>query len=159
MEHVKNILPRTPIRGKVSGMARKTAAIWNSHAPGGVGGDGLPALFNVDEVESLVQAAARAGAALSYSEALMALGTRFTRPKMRTLCKVLGAVDDRAKARGEPELAVLVVRESDRLPGQGWWVGRSATGDKYKGAWEGAEAAAHIRKIQAKAFKFWRGKG
>jgi hypothetical protein len=139
-------------------MARKSAAIWQSHAPGGVAEDGKPSLFDVAEVEALVQAAARASNALSYSEALMALGYRFTRPKMRTLCKVLGAVDDRAAARGEPELAVLVVRESDKLPGQGWWVGRSAAGDRYKGSWEGAEAAAHIRKLQNRAFRYWRDK-
>ena len=49
--------------------------------------------------------------------------TDFTRPKMRALCKVLAYVDDEAEERGEPELAVLVVRQSDGLPGQGWWVG------------------------------------
>jgi hypothetical protein len=139
-------------------MARTSAAIWKSHAPGGVTGDETSALFEVADVEALVQAAARAGAALSYSEALMALGYRFTRPKMRTLCKVLGAVDDRAAARGEPQLAVLVVRESDKLPGQGWWVGRSAAGDRYKGLWEGADAAAHVRKIQNRAFRYWKDK-
>ena len=35
---------------------------------------------------------------------------------------MLGVVDEEAAARGEPELAVLVVRQSDGLPGQGWWV-------------------------------------
>ena len=39
------------------------------------------------------------------------------------VCKVLSYVDDEAEGRGEPELAVLVVRQSDGLPGQGWWVG------------------------------------
>ena len=43
---------------------------------------------------------------------------------MRQLCKVLGIFDEDAAARGEPELAVLVVRQSDGLPGQGWWVER-----------------------------------
>ena len=50
----------------------------------------------------------------------------FTRPKMRALCKVLSVVDEEAEARGEPELAVLVVRQSDGLPGQGWWIERRA---------------------------------
>ena len=60
--------------------------------------------------------------ALSYAELLERLGYHFSRPKMRALCAVLGDVDREAEARGEPELAVLVVRQSDGIPGQGWWV-------------------------------------
>ncbi len=135
---------------------KPTSPHWRGHAVGVGDPDAPPQLFNVDEVEALVQAAARAGRAISYSETLHALGMRFTRPKMRALCKVLGAVDDRAAAQRQPELAVLVVRESDQLPGQGWWVGRSAAGDAYAGAWEGPDAAAHIKKIQARAFRYWK---
>jgi hypothetical protein len=109
-------------------------------------------MFNVDEVEALLHACALAAQSISYSSALMALGFRFSRPKMRALCIVLATVDARAKARGEPELAVLVVRESDSLPGQGWWVGRT----KYKGLWEGAEAQAYVRRLQQKTFRYWR---
>ena len=58
---------------------------------------------------------------------------------MRALCKVLAFVDDEAEERGEPELAVLVVRQSDGLPGQGWWVG-GATKHGYTGLWEGPKA-------------------
>ena len=58
---------------------------------------------------------------------------------MRALCKVLAFVDDEAEARGEPELAVLVVRQSDGLPGQGWWVG-GAKKHGYAGLWEGPKA-------------------
>ncbi len=140
-------------------MAVRNSAAWTrAHDPRGVeeGPVVQKLMFNVDEVEALMQGSARAGRALSYSEALLALGMRFSRPKMRALCKVLDAVDQRAAARGEPELAVLVVRESDKLPGQGWWVGRQASGDKYAGAWEGSEAASHIAKIQRKAFKYWK---
>jgi hypothetical protein len=126
--------------------------IWNSTSGvEGKSGD-KPALFNVDEVEELMQGAARAGNALSYSDALMALGYRFSRPKMRALCVVLDAVDQRAAARGEPELAVLVVRESDKLPGQGWWVGRPG----YVGEWTGPAAFRHISALQQAAFDYWR---
>jgi hypothetical protein len=107
--------------------------------------------FDPDHVEAMLQAAARAGAAMSYSEVLQALGMAFSRPKMRALCKVLDAIDERADARGEPHLAVLVVRESDRIPGQGWWVGRS----DYQGAWEGAQARAYVAREQAKVFSYW----
>ncbi len=109
-------------------------------------------MFDVDEVEAMLRASARAQDAMSYSEVLFMLGYAFSRPKMRALCKVLDEVDRRGAAAGEPELAVLVVRESDRLPGQGWWIGRQ----DYSGDWTGPAAAAHIKKIQSKAFAYWR---
>lgn len=111
-----------------------------------------PALFDVDHIEAMLRAAARAGESMSYSETLNLLGMSFSRPKMRALCAVLDVVDRRAEAAGEPELAVLVVRESDRLPGQGWWVGRRS----YRGAWTGKEARAHVDDIQHRAFRYWR---
>ena len=79
-------------------------------------------LADPGEVRAILIAAAKAGESITYSEVLNLLGHHFTRPKMRALCTVLGHVDDFGAARGEPELAVLVVRQSDRLPGQGWWV-------------------------------------
>src|SRR5205814_7265154 len=80
-------------------------------------------LADPQEVRAILIASAQAGLAISYSEVLALLGHDFTRPKMRALCKVLSFVDDEAEERGEPELAVLVVRQSDELPGQGWWIG------------------------------------
>lgn len=101
-------------------------------------------------------AAARAGVALTYSELLQRLGYAFSRPKMRALCAVLTTIDNDAEARGEPELAVLVVRQSDGIPGQGWWVSGGARGRGYVGPWEGAEASRFIARVQAEAFAFWR---
>ena len=86
----------------------------------------MPGLADPEEVRAHLVAAAAAGVALSYAELLERLGYAFSRPKMRQLCAILGAVDEAAAARGEPELAVLVVRQSDGLPGQGWWVGGGA---------------------------------
>jgi len=107
------------------------------------------------EVRAHLVAAAAAGHALTYSELLEHLGYGFSRPKMRQLCRTLGAVDDEAAARGEPELAVLVVRQSDGIPGQGWWVSGSASQHGYTGPWEGPKAARFIRKLQQKAFDYW----
>ena len=109
------------------------------------------------EVRAILVASAKAGEAISYSEVLGLLGHAFTRPKMRALCKVLSFVDDEADARGEPELAVLVVRQSDGLPGQGWWVG-GARKHRYTGPWEGPRAAKLIRKLHRQAFEFWAGR-
>ena len=107
------------------------------------------------EVRAHLVAAAAAGHALTYSELLEHLGYGFSRPKMRQLCKTLGAVDEEAAARGEPELAVLVVRQSDGLPGQGWWVAASASAHGYEGPWEGPKASKFIRKLQQMTFDYW----
>ena len=109
------------------------------------------------EVRAILVASAQAGQAISYAEMLELLGHHFSRPKMRQLCKVLSFVDDEAEARGEPQLAVLVVRQSDGLPGQGWWiVGAKKHG--YTGLWEGPKAAKLIRKVQRQTFDYWAGR-
>ena len=112
-------------------------------------------LADPNEVRALLVAAARAGTALTYSEVLERLGYAFSRPKMRQLCKMLDNIDRDAQARGEPELAVLVVRQSDGLPGQGWFVSGGARDHGYQGLWEGPEAARFIREVQSKTFAYW----
>jgi hypothetical protein len=118
--------------------------------------DGAGAIADVARVRSLLIEAARAGEPYSYSGLLNDLGHRFTRPKMRALMKTLGAIDEAGFAAGEPELAVLVVRESDGLPGQGWWTGGHALALGHDGAWEGPKARALVKRLQAKAFRYWR---
>ena len=76
---------------------------------------------------------------------------------MRALCKTLDAIDA-AAAAGEPQLAVLVVRESDRLPGQGWWVGLERSAHEYSGPWTGRDAGAFVRRLQQEAFDHWAAK-
>lgn len=119
----------------------------------------MPALAEPEEVRAILIAAARAGTSLSYGEVLEQLGYQFSRPKMRALCAILSSVDEEAEAREEPELAVLVVRQSDGLPGQGWWVGGAARARGYEGPWEGPEAARFIASVQKEAFAYWRGRG
>ena len=113
--------------------------------------------FGLDprEIEALLQASARAGEAMTYADVLNAVGLAFSRPKMRALCKVLDTIDDWARGRGEPELAVLVVRQSDGLPGQGWWTG-APDRRGYHGLWEGPEAKAFIAGVQRTTFAYWR---
>ena len=112
-------------------------------------------LADPEEVRAFLVAAAEAGTALTYSEVLERLGYSFSRPKMRQLCALLGRIDEEAEARGEPELAVLVVRQSDGLPGQGWFVAGGARSRGYEGPWEGPEAARFIRSVQAETFAYW----
>jgi hypothetical protein len=108
------------------------------------------------EVRAHLVGAAEAGHALTYSELLERLGYSFSRPKMRALCAMLGEIDAEAEARGEPELAVLVVRQSDGLPGQGWWVAGGGRSRGYAGPWEGPQARRFIEAVQAETFGFWR---
>jgi hypothetical protein len=116
---------------------------------------GAGRIADAQEVRAHLIAAATAGHPLTYSELLAQLGHGFTRPKMRAVCKTLAAVDAEAEARGEPELAVLVVRQSDGLPGQGWWVGGGASVHGYDGPWEGPEAARFIARRQQVTFDYW----
>ena len=112
-------------------------------------------LADPGEIRAHLVAAAKAGTALSYGELLEHLGYAFSRPKMRQLCVILGDVDRDAEERGEPEFAVLVVRQSDGLPGQGWWVSGGGRRQGYEGRWEGPEAARFIARLQAETFDFW----
>jgi hypothetical protein len=107
------------------------------------------------EVRRLLIASAAAGEAMTYSDLLNALGHQFTRPKMRALCTVLAVIDEQAAECGEPELAVLVVRQSDGLPGQGWWVAGGAMLHGYDGLWTGPEALKLVKKLQRQAFRYW----
>ena len=116
---------------------------------------GAGALADPAEVRAHLVAAAKAGEPITYSELLNRLGHEFTRPKMRALCAVLNTVDEQAAERGEPELAVLVVRQSDGLPGQGWWVPGGASAHDHDGLWEGPEAKRLIGSLHRQAFDYW----
>jgi hypothetical protein len=112
-------------------------------------------LADPHEVRAHLLSAAAAGHALTYSELLERLGYAFSRPKMRALCSTLTAIDEAAQAAGEPELAVLVVRQSDGLPGQGWWTG-SWEKHRFTGDWTGPEARLLVTRLQRQAFSYWR---
>jgi len=111
-------------------------------------------ISDASAVRRLLVEAAKARRDISYADLLDKMGHRFSRPKMRALCKTLGAVDDASLAAGEPELAVLVVRQSDRLPGNGWWMS-CAERLGYAGLWTGPAAVKFIRAQQKKVFDCW----
>ncbi|MEM6476033.1 MAG: ribose-phosphate pyrophosphokinase [Pseudomonadota bacterium] len=120
-------------------------------------------MFDPADVREILIGAARAGNPLTYSQMLGLLGHRFTRPLMRQLCKVLDAIDEDGRAAGEPGLAVLVVRQSDGLPGQGWFVTRSHLAEDLPGnwplEWEGQEARSYVALHQQLAFEHWQEAG
>lgn len=112
----------------------------------------MSALHDVARIKSMLEHCAREARAISYSELLLNLGFRFTRPKMRQVCKTLEKIDQLNANDGAPALAVLVVREGDGLPGQGWWIGRT----DYRGEWTGPEAQAHVKRLQEMVFTYWK---
>jgi hypothetical protein len=114
-------------------------------------------LVDVDELERLLIAAARARRSLTYAEVLAHFGIGITPRRVFALCRDLGAVCARNRARGEPELAVLVVRKADRLPGEGFFHSLWRDG-AYDGPATGPVAAAFIRRETERVFAHWAGR-
>lgn len=111
-------------------------------------------LFPPDELEALLLLKARNGEAISYGEVFRWFGYPFQRFQVGQLCASLAEIDHRQRALGRPELASLVVRASDGLPGQGWWL--SLAPDAWKGKFTGKRAEAFVRRAQRRCFAFWR---
>jgi hypothetical protein len=111
-------------------------------------------LVDVDRLEALLIEAAQARRSLTYAEVLAQFGMRITPRRVYALCRDLGAVCARNRARGEPELAVLVVRKSDRLPGEGFFHSLWRDG-AYDGPATGPVAATFIRRETARVFAHW----
>src|ERR687897_3069035 len=78
-------------------------------------------MVDIDKLEALLIGAARAQRSMTYAEVLAHFGIRIAPRRVFALCRDLGAVCERNRGRGEPELAVLVVRKADRLPGEGFF--------------------------------------
>ena len=111
-------------------------------------------LVDVDRLEALLVDAARARRSLTYAEVLAHFGIRITPRRVYALCRDLGTVCARNRDRGEPELAVLVVRKSDRLPGEGFFHGLWRDG-AYDGPATGPVAAAYIGRETERVFAHW----
>ena len=114
-------------------------------------------MVDVDRLEAVLIAAARARRTLTYGEVLRFFGETVAPRRVYRLCRDLGEVCRRNRERGEPELAVLVVRRSDRLPGEGFFAGERRRG-AYAGPSTGPEAAAFIRAETARVFDYWDGR-
>ena len=111
-------------------------------------------LVDLDRLEALLIEAARARRSITYAEVLAQFGIKITPRRVYGLCRDLGAVCERNRARGEPELAVLVVRKSDRLPGDGFFHGAWRDGS-YEGPATGPAARVYIDRLTRAVFAFW----
>ena len=111
-------------------------------------------LVEVDRLEALLIEAACDRRTLTYAEVLAHFGIRITPRRVYGLCRDLGTVCEGNRARGEPELAVLVVRKSDRLPGDGFFHDAWRDGT-YDGPATGPAARAYIDQLTHAVFAFW----
>jgi hypothetical protein len=114
----------------------------------------MSGLVDIDALEALLVEAAYERRSMTYAEVLAHFGIRITPRRVYALCRDLGAVCERNRARGEPELAVLVVRKADRLPGEGFFHGYWRDG-AYDGPSTGAAATAFIRAETKRVFDFF----
>jgi hypothetical protein len=110
-------------------------------------------LFPVDELEALLILKAGNGEAISYGDVFRWFGHPFQRFQVGQLCAALEEVDSRQRALDRPMLASLVVRASDGIPGQGWWLSKGH--DPWEGLFVGPEAGAFVRRHQQRCFDFW----
>lgn len=94
--------------------------------------------------------AALAGRALTYGSLLAFFERRVTPVTVAALCRDLGRVGERIEAEGGPDLACLVVRSSDGLPGAGYFKSLREAG-AYAGPDTGPAAERYVRRAQRRA--------
>jgi hypothetical protein len=107
-------------------------------------------VIDLDRLERVLIQAAREGRAVTYGQVLGYFGWKVTLVTVGALCRDLGKVEERRRGEGWPDLACLVVRKSDGLPGEGYFAGLRAE-HGYAGPSTGPAAAAWVRSRQAAA--------
>jgi hypothetical protein len=108
-------------------------------------------VVDLDRLERALIRAAAERRPLTYGQLLAFFERRVTRITVSALCRDLGRVDERRSGEGWPDLACLVVRKSDGLPGEGYFdaLRREKT---YAGPSVGPAAEAFVRARQERAF-------
>lgn len=114
-------------------------------------------MVDIDALERLLIDAAKERRTLAYGDVLRHFGKRVTPIRVYALCRDLGVISERNRARREPELAVLVVRKSDRLPGEGFFHGPWKDGS-YDGPATGPQARAYIDGLTETVFSHFSGR-
>lgn len=111
-------------------------------------------MLEADALERVLIQTAREGRTVSYRQLLAMAGRRVGPNNVRALMRVLAEVCRRTAARGEPDLACLVVREQDGLPGEGYFTAEAETGEALQGS-----RRARVERAQAAAYAFWAAQG
>ncbi len=107
-------------------------------------------MLDAEALERVLVRAAREGRTVSYRQLLAMADRRVGPANVRALVRVLAEVCRRSEAKSEPDLACLVVRERDGLPGEGYFADETA-----KGGPRDASRRARVERAQAEAFAFW----
>lgn len=107
-------------------------------------------MVDLDRLERALVAAAREGRPATYGQLLAYFDRKVTRITVGALCRDLARVGRRREGQGWPDLACLVVRRSDGLPGEGYFASLRAEGS-YDGPTTGPPAEALVRERQARA--------
>jgi hypothetical protein len=105
----------------------------------------------LDRLQRFLIGAALARRPVTYGALLRACGFRVGPRNVAALCRDLGRVQARLAAIGAPDLACLVVRAADGLPGVGWFAAERAEG-AYAGPAAGLAALAYLRACQERAY-------
>jgi len=114
-------------------------------------------MVDIDRLVRVLVKAAAEERTLTYGQLLAFFDRRVTPVTVAALCRDLGHACRRIEAEGGPDLACLVVRKSDGLPGEGYFTACRAEGS-YDGPTTGAEAERFIRTRQQAAFAYARGR-
>ena len=107
-------------------------------------------MVDLDRLELVLIHAAREGRPVTYGRLLAFFERRVTRITVAALCRDLARVEKRHAGEGWPDLACLVVRKSDGLPGEGYFAALRRD-DSYAGPSVGPPAEAFVRGRQAAA--------
>jgi hypothetical protein len=114
-------------------------------------------MVDLERFERVLIQAARERRSVTYGELLRYFERKVTRVTVGALCRDLGLVCRRVEAAGGPDLAALVVRKSDGLPGEGYFRAlRDESG--YKGPSVGPRAARLVARRQREVFAYYAGR-
>lgn len=107
-------------------------------------------MVDLDRLERVLIQAALEERPVTYGQVLAYFGWKVTQITVGALCRDLGRIDERRAGEGWPDLACLVVRKSDGLPGEGYFTSIRDSG-AYAGPSIGPPAVAFIRARQSRA--------
>jgi hypothetical protein len=107
-------------------------------------------VVDLERLERVLIQAALEERPVTYGQVLAFFGWKVTQVTVGALCRDLGRVEERRAAEGWPDLACLVVRKSDHLPGEGYFASLRSAG-LYQGPSVGPAAEAFVRSRQQRA--------
>lgn len=111
-------------------------------------------MVEIDKLKAVLERAARDGRPLTYGQILAFFGRKVTRVSVGALCRDLGHACRAVTGKGGPDLAVLVVRKADGLPGAGYFAALRKDG-LYEGEDTGVAAAAFVAERQREVFAWY----